>query len=141
MAVSYADKFTTTPLYNERYSDFRINFDKNFGTGDLARVTNEEAIYSTLKNIIMTRKGERPFFPEFGCNVMGLLFENYNEFTRKTLETEVRTAIENFEPRVSLIKLVVNGEPDSNTVSMTLYFTIINKPETYNVSFLLSRIR
>ena len=141
MAVTYADKFTVTELYNERYSDFYTNFNKNFGSGDLARITNEDSIYSALKNIIMTRKGERPFFPEFGCNVMGLLFENYNQFTEKTLETEVRTAIENFEPRVSLLRLVIDGDPDSNKVSLILYFTILNRPETFSVSFLLSRIR
>lgn len=141
MAVSYADKFTTTPLYNERYSDFRTNFDKNFGTGDLARLTNEDSIYTSLKNIVFTRKGERPFFPEFGCNITSILFENYNRFTQKTIQTEVKTAIENFEPRVSIIKVVVNGSPDSNSVDLDLYFTIINRPETYSVSFLLSRIR
>ena len=141
MAVSYADKFTTTQLYNERYSDFRTNFDKNFGTGDLARLSNEDSIYTSLKNIVFTRKGERPFFPEFGCNVTSALFENYNRFTQKTIETEVKTAIENFEPRVSLIKVVVDGSPDNNSVSLNLYFTIINRPETYSVSFLLSRIR
>lgn len=141
MAVSYLDKFTTSSLYNERYSDFYINFNRNIGSGDIARLTNEDAIYSTLKNIVLTKKGERPFFPEFGCNIMGLLFENYDEFTRKTVEAEVRTAIENFEPRVSLIKMVVDGNPDSNKVSIVLYFTIINKPETYSVGFLLSRIR
>jgi len=141
MAVSYADKFTTTTLYNERYSDFRTNFDKNFGTGDLARVTNEESIYTSLKNIVFTRKGERPFFPEFGCNITSVLFENYNRFTQRTIETEVKTAIENFEPRVSVIKVVVDGKPDNNTVNLNLYFTIINRPETLSVSFLLSRIR
>lgn len=141
MAVNYADKFTTTPLYNERYSDFYLNFDKNFGTGDVARLTNESSIYSSLKNIVYTRKGERPFFPEFGCNITSILFENYNRFTQKTIETEVRTAIENFEPRVSIIKVIVDGKPDNNTVTLDLYFTIINRPETFNVSFLLSRIR
>ena len=141
MAVSYADKFTTTTLYNERYSDFRTNFDRNFGTGDLARVTNEESIYTSLKNIVFTRKGERPFFPEFGCNITSVLFENYNRFTQRTIETEVKTAIENFEPRVSVIKVVVDGKPDNNTVNLNLYFTIINRPETLSVSFLLSRIR
>lgn len=141
MAVAYADKFTTTPLYIERYSDFRTNFDKNFGTGDLARLTNEDSIYTSLKNIVFTRKGERPFFPEFGCNITSILFENYNRFTQKALETEVRTAIENFEPRVSILKVGINGRPDNNAVDLDLYFTVLNRPETYSVSFLLSRIR
>lgn len=141
MAVSYADKYTTTPLYNERYSDFYLNLDKNFGTKDIARQTNEQAIFSSLKNIILTRKGERPFFPDFGCNISSLLFENLNQFTQRAAETEVRTAIENFEPRVSLIRLLVNGQPDNNTMDISLYFTIINRPETFSINFLLSRIR
>jgi phage baseplate assembly protein W len=141
MPVQYADKFTTTPLYTERYSDFRTNLDRNFGTGDITRITNEDAIFTSLKNIVMTRKGERPFFPEFGCNITSLLFENYTRFTQKAMETEIRTAIENFEPRVRLQKAVVSGKPDNNSVSVDIYFTIINRPETLTLSFLLSRIR
>jgi phage baseplate assembly protein W len=141
MAVAYADKFTSTSLYNERYSDFRTNLDKNFGTGDLARITNEESIYTSLRNIVLTRKGERPFFPEFGCNITSILFENYTRFTQKAIETEVKTAIQNFEPRVRVQKVIVDGRPDDNAVNLDLYFTIINRPETFTLSFLLSRIR
>jgi phage baseplate assembly protein W len=141
MAVAYADKFTNTSLYNERYSDFRTNLDKNFGTGDLARITNEESIYTSLRNIVLTRKGERPFFPEFGCNITSILFENYTRFTQKAIETEVKTAIQNFEPRVRVQKVIVDGRPDDNAVNLDLYFTIINRPETFTLSFLLSRIR
>lgn len=141
MAVSYADKYTTTALYNERYSDFRTNLDKNFGTGDVARITNEDSIYTSLRNIVLTRKGERPFFPEFGCNITSLLFENYTRFTQKAIETEVKTAIENFEPRVRVQQVIVDGRPDNNAVNLDLYFTIINRPETLTLSFLLSRIR
>ena len=141
MAVSYTDRLTPTSLDVERYSDFYNNFNQNYGSGDLARLVGNEDIYNSLKNIIKTRKGERPFFPEFGCNVMGILFENYDRFAQKALETEIITAVENFEPRVSILKVVVDGDPDSNKVSLILYFNIINKPETYTVRFLLSRIR
>ncbi len=142
MAVTtYADKFTVTQLQSERYSDIYTNFDKNFGTGDLARLTNEEAVIRSLKNIVLTRKGERPFFPEFGCNLTGLLFENLTEFTKKAIETEIVTAIENFEPRVRTVKVTVNDESDRNSVTLDLYFTLINSIEPLSVSFLLSRIR
>ena len=55
MATAYADKFTVTPLRAERYSDFYNNLNKNFGTKDLARLTNEDSIINSLKNIIRTR--------------------------------------------------------------------------------------
>lgn len=139
--VSYADKFTTTPLVSERYSDFYLNFNKSFGTGDLARQTNEDSIISSLKNIILTRKGERPFFPEFGCNISGLLFENFTQFTADAIETEIRTAVENFEPRVRTIKVTAKESIDLNQIELVLYFTTINNPEDISISFFLTRIR
>jgi phage baseplate assembly protein W len=139
--TSYADKFTTTPLRNERYSDFYNNFSKNFGTKDLARLTNEDSIINSLKNIVLTKRGERPFFPEFGCNISGLLFENFSKFTTDAIETEIRTAIENFEPRIRTIKVKAIEAQDDHSIEIQLFFTTINNPENISISFFLSRIR
>ena len=38
--------------------------------------TTEEQTLSNLKNLLLTRKGERPFQPEFGTEIYSLLFEN-----------------------------------------------------------------
>lgn len=140
-SVTYADKFTATQLRSERYSDFYLNFNRNYGSGDLARLTDEDAIISSLKNIIFTRKGERLFFPEFGCNVQGLLFENYSQFTSDTLQTEIRTAVENFEPRIKTINITVNESQDAHSVELYIFFTTINNPETLSISFLLTKLR
>lgn len=141
MAVSYADKFTVTPLRAERYSDFYNNFNKNFGTKDLARITNEDSIINSLKNLIQTRKGERPFFPEFGCNISGLLFENFSRFTTDSIETEIKTAVENFEPRIKTIRVNAVESQDNHSIELQIFFTTINNPENISISFLLSRIR
>lgn len=142
MAVSsFSDKYTVTQVKPERYSDFYTNLDKNFGTKDLARLTDEDSVIRSLKNIVLTRKGERPFFPEFGCNITSLLFENFNEFSKKTLETEIKTAVENFEPRIKTIKVVINDQSDINSTTLDMFFTLINRTDTLSVSFLLSRIR
>lgn len=141
MATSYADKFTVTSLRSERYSDFYNSFSKNFGTKDLARLTNEDSIINSLKNIILTRKGERPFFPEFGCNISGLLFENFSKFTTDAIETEIKTAVENFEPRIKTIKVKAIEFPDNHSIELQLFFTTINNPENISISFFLSRIR
>lgn len=141
MAASYADKFTTTPLRSERYSDFYNTFGKNFGTSDLARLTNEDSIINSLKNIIQTKKGERPFQPEFGCNIAGLLFENFSKFTTDAIETEIRTAVENFEPRVRTIQVKAIETQDNHSIELQLFFTTINNSENISISFFLSRIR
>jgi len=139
--TSYADKFTTTSLRSERYSDFYNWFSKNFGTKDLARLTNENSVINSLKNIIQTRKGERPFQPEFGCNLAGLLFENFSKFTTDAIETEIRTAVENFEPRIKTITVKAIETQDNHSIELQLFFTTINNPDNISISFLLSRLR
>lgn len=139
--ISFADKYTATSKRTERYSDFYTNLNRNIGTRDLARLTDENSIIRAIKNIVLTRRGERPFFPEFGCNITGLLFENFNEFTKTAMETEIKTAIENFEPRANVIDVVVQENVDLNQVVATIYFSAINSTETTTVSFLLNRIR
>lgn len=140
-ALSYADKFRIINPRSERYSDFYTNLDKNFGTKDIARLTDDDSVIQSIKNIIFTKKGERPFFPEFGCNVHSLLFENLSEFTFESIRTEIKTAIENFEPRAKIDKIVVKESEQDYGVSVFLYFTTINTPEPIVLSFLLSRIR
>ena len=141
MATSYADKFTTTPLRSERYSDFYNSFSKNFGTKDLARLTNEDSVINSLKNIIQTRKGEKPFQPEFGCNITGLLFENFSKFTTDAIETEIKTAVENFEPRIKTITVKAIETQDNHSIELQLFFTTINNPDNISISFFLSRLR
>lgn len=141
MATTYADKFTVTSLRSERYSDFYNNLNKNFGTKDLARLTNEESIIRSLKNIILTQKGERPFQPDFGCNISGLLFENFSKFITDAIETEIRTAVENFEPRVRTIKVTALESQDNHSIELQLFFTTINNPDNISISFFISRLR
>ena len=140
-AISYADRFTVTQLVSERYSDLYNNLDKNFGTRDLARLTNEDSIINSLKNIILTKKGERPFYPEFGCNISGLLFENFSKFTHDAIETEIKTAVQNFEPRIKTIRVTAVEDQEDHSIELQLYFTTINNPNNISISFLLSRLR
>ena len=48
--------------------------------------TTEEQAISNLKNLLLTRKGERPFQPLFGTDVPSFLFEN---ITKKLLDKYV----------------------------------------------------
>lgn len=141
MAIFKSDKYTSTTKKQERYSDFKINFDVHPGTSDLARNVNEEAIKRSVRNIIMTRKGERLFQPIFGSDVTSLLFEPISPETEMLLAEYIRTALENFEPRITINNLTVSGQLDNNAYSVTLVFSTINTPKPVLVEFLLSRIR
>jgi phage baseplate assembly protein W len=100
---------TISPLRKKRilYADFRKDLTVNPISNDIALQTNEEAIKESLKNLILTDRGERLFQPNIGSDVRASLFENATPITLKILEERVRDVINNFEPRVSLIDVDV----------------------------------
>ena len=68
-----------------QYSDFNLLFSSHPVTGDVARKNDEEAVKQSLRNLISTRHYERPFHPEIGCQIHGLLFENFNPVTAQVM--------------------------------------------------------
>lgn len=84
------------------YTDIPNSFSKNSITNDLSVVTNVRAVNQSLINIIKTKKGTKPFEPEFGCDITNSLFENMNDLSAYQVESSIREAIENYEPRVVL---------------------------------------
>lgn len=123
------------------FSDLDLNFIANPVTGDISKKFDEYAIKQSIKNLIMTQNYERPFHPEIGSQLMGLLFENDTPLLKVTLQRAIIYTIENFEPRVELIDVIVDIIPDNNAANITIYFKIKNTERPLTVSFTLYRAR
>lgn len=137
-----SDKFTIETKKLEYYSDFLVNFDKNPVTGFMARVTNEEAVKQSIRNLVLTMRTERFYDPNIGSKVSALLFEPIDEITAEAIQREIRQTINNKEPRASLIEVIVNPQYDLNAYFITVVFSIINIPDqTFNLDLILRRIR
>ncbi|BBC78254.1 baseplate wedge subunit [Escherichia phage EcS1] len=97
---------------------------------DISKATGSRAVKNSLLGIITTRKGSRPFNPEFGCELSDQLFENMTPLTADTTQRNIISAIRNFEPRID--KLLVDVTPlyDSYTLIVTVQFSIIDNPDT-----------
>jgi len=134
---------TITPLKKKRilYRDIHKDLTVNPITGDLALRANEEAIKESLKNLILTDRGERLFQPNIGSDVRASLFENATPVTLKILEERVRDVINNFEPRVSLIDVDVFSIYDDNRVQVTIYFYVKNREDPLSVDVFIERVR
>jgi len=70
-----AESFTANKKQTEYFSDFLNSFAKTPVGDKLARVTNEQSVNQSLRNIIKTINGERLFNPDFGSQVLSSLFE------------------------------------------------------------------
>jgi phage baseplate assembly protein W len=134
---------TLSPLRRKRvlYADFHKDLTINPISGDIALKTNEETIKESLRNLILTDRGERLFQPNLGSDVRASLFENATPVTLKILEERVKDVINSFEPRVSLINVDVASLYDDNRVKIVIYFYVKNSEDPLSVTVFIERVR
>ena len=123
------------------YSDLNKDLTQNPITGDIALKINEDAVKDSLRNLIMTDKGERLFQPELGSDVRKSLFDNMTPAIIKMLEQNVRNVINNFEPRATIVEVEVVPEYDNHRVKIKITFYVINVQTPVTVTVFLERIR
>lgn len=110
---------------SQGFRDVSASFKINPLNLDLIALRNENAIARSIRNLIFTLPGEKPFQPNVGCNVTKLLFENLDRLTASSIESEIRNTVNNFEPRVRLRSIIVNPNFDDNIFEVTLKYDIV----------------
>ena len=123
------------------FVDLDLNFQVHPIRKDINVHKNEYAIINSIKNLVLTNFYERPFQPQLGSNVRSLLFENVDSIVAARLEQAIQETIENFEPRVSVSKVIAVPSPDQNKYSIELEFFIINLSSPVTINFFLERVR
>ncbi len=127
---------------SQGFLDLSASFQNNPLSNDLITLKNENAIARSVRNLILTTQGERPFQPVLGSNVNNLLFENMDKLTAAALKDEIRNTIENYEPRVELEEIIVDPNFENNEFNVTIQYYIvgIDVPEQ-ELSFVLESTR
>ena len=130
----------TTNIVRE-FSDLDLNFTIHTIRKDINRVTGDRAVIASIKNLVLTNHYERPFQPEVGSNVRRLLFENMDNLTAASIESQILQTINNFEPRAKVSRITAYADFDKNGFSVQLEFFIVNKTDPIIINFFLERIR
>ena len=127
---------------SQGFLDLSASFQNNPLSNDLITLKNENAIARSVRNLILTTQGERPFQPVLGSNVNNLLFENMDKLTAAALKDEIRNTIENYEPRVEIEDIIVDPNFENNEFNVTIQYYIvgIDVPEQ-ELSFVLESTR
>ena len=107
------------------FKDLSASFQTNPLSNDLIALKNESAIARSVRNLVLTIQGERPFQPVLGTGVSRLLFENMDKLTASAIRSEIRTTIENYEPRVEINEILVEPDFERNAFHVTLQYFII----------------
>ena len=110
---------------SQSFKDISMSFGKNPMTNDLIALKNANAIARSVRNIVMTIPGEKPFDPYFGSNVRNVLFENLDNISASLIVDEIRTSIQNYEPRVELVSVEAVPDFDNSTYDVVIIYEII----------------
>ena len=110
---------------SKAFRDINLSFKRHPVTNDVVTIRDEDAIKRSVKNIIFTILGEKPFIPNFGSVINDSLFELNTSLSEIRIEDDIRSSILNFEPRVTNIIVTVRVMPDSNELNCTAQYDII----------------
>jgi len=120
------------------FKDINLSFKRHPVTNDVVTIRNEDAIKRSVKNIIFTILGEKPFQPNFGSVINESLFDLNTNLSEIQVSDEIRSSLLIYEPRISNVDVNVTISPDTNEMNCTVQYDITGIPTpTQEVDVLL----
>ena len=98
---------------------------------EIALKRDENAVLQALQNLLLTRPGEKPFIPDFGTNIVDMLFENLDSpLTPMNLNDIMRYTIQTYEPRINFLGVDIDSTKiDSNNIFLDIEYSMVGEPE------------
>ena len=140
MAYNYTSS-TGTKRNTKVWKDLNLNFTRHPTTKDIVKLEGVNAVKRSVRNLINLNHYEKPFHPEIGSNVRDILFEPMTPLTEVFLAKKIEEVLINHEPRVRLVRVNVNSNPDQNRYRVWIEFYVVNHPEPVTVETFLERLR
>ena len=123
------------------YKDLNLDFQQNTATKDIQKITDIESVKRSVRNLINLNHYEKPFHPEIGSNLRGLLFENATPQISHFIKKQIELLIKNHEPRCRLVQVRNMPDLDRNGYSVSISFYVVNHSQPVEVETFLERLR
>ena len=94
-----------------------------------------EVIASDLRNLLLTKQGERLMLPDFGTQIHRLVFEPDTSVLETQIQQEISQAVSKYEPRVSIISTSVDRIPNQRQVNVNVQVQALNQFLTVGLNF------
>ena len=125
-------------MASRAFKDINLSFKRHPVTNDVVTIRNEDAIKRSVRNIIFTILGEKPFEPNFGSVINESLFDLNTNLSEIRVSDEIRSSLLIYEPRISNVDVNVTISPDTNEMNCTVQYDITGIPTpTQEVDVLL----
>ena len=112
-------------MASRAFKDINLSFKRHPVTNDVVAIRDEDAIKRSVKNIIFTILGEKPFEPSFGSVINDALFDLDTNLNEIRIQDEITSSLNRFEPRIDNIIVTVTVVPDTNEMNCTVQYDIV----------------
>ena len=142
MASYDAGKLTNQSKRSSRiYKDLNLDFQQNTATKDIQKMLDVESVKRSVRNLIKLNHYEKPFHPEIGSNLRGMLFEIITPQMTHFIGKQIELLIKNYEPRCKMVEVVNKPNIERNGYSVSVSFYVVNTPTPIQVETFLERLR
>ena len=111
-------------MASKAFKDINLSFKRHPVTNDVVAIRNEDAIKRSVKNIVFTILGEKPFDPTFGSVVNDALFELSTSLNEIRISDEITSSLNRYEPRIDNVVTTATVYPDSNEMNCVVQYDI-----------------
>ena len=111
-------------MASKAFKDINLSFKRHPVTNDVVAIRNEDAIKRSVKNIVFTILGEKPFDPTFGSVVNDALFDLSTSLNEIRISDEITSSLNRYEPRIDNVVTTTTVYPDSNEMNCVVQYDI-----------------
>jgi phage baseplate assembly protein W len=100
---------------------------KESNRGDFIELNNSDkhAIKSDLMHLILTRKGERLYMPEFGTDLLKYIFEQNDGITRSDIRKDITDTVKKYMPNLQVNDVIVEQlENNEHVATIKIDYTV-----------------
>ena len=116
----------------------KFPFLSNQTKGFLDNTTNKQAIIFHLTNLFMTNPGEKISNPNYGIGIRRFLFENGVQQIVGNIKLLILDQIAIYMPYIRVNQSNVEFTPETNTLAISLNYTILETAENDVLTFEVS---
>jgi len=106
-------------IWSDIQEDFSID-----AQGAIKIVTNAEAVHTSIDNILGTFQGERVMLPGFASKIRMMLFEPMTTELQQFIADEIKSVVESWDNRVTVLSVDYFQKPDSGTITLKIAYVL-----------------
>ena len=86
---------------------------------------SNNAVKADLAHLLLTKKGDRLYMPDFGTDLISFLFEPIDDITKSDMKRAIQDSIDNYIPNLQVDDIIISEVVDNeNALKVRVEYTV-----------------